>query len=160
MFFHSWFTFDLEFQWTSLFSLCSNYKLGNKKILKYYYHSVSSQFHLYLSKIFFLLGEKETFLKRFLGCSVAWLLLRFSLRNLLSYSLIRSETNRINVSSSTRKVAIPWKGISGGCTEEKERKRENTFFHKRAKTFPRDPLSFSLSPRVPHVYRFTKNVKE
>lgn len=43
---------------------------------------------------------------------------------------------------------------------KKKGKGENTFFHKRAKTFPRDPLSFSLSPRVPHVYRFTVNVKE
>lgn len=101
---------------------------------------------------------------RFLGCSVAWLLLvSLSLRNFLSCSLIRSETNRINVSWSTRKVAIPWPMWKG----EKEflwwwlhdrivekRKRENSFFHKRAKTFPRD---LSLFPLVSHVYRLTKN---
>lgn len=49
------------------------------------------------------------------------------------------------------------RNFSGGFTRvEKKRKRENTFFHKRAKTFPRDPLSL-FPPRVPHVYRFTKN---
>lgn len=101
---------------------------------------------------------------RFLGCSVAWLLLvSLSLRNFLSCSLIRSETNRINVSSSTRKVAIPWPMWKGEKEFlwwwlhdriEKKRKRENSFFHKRAKTFPRDP---SLFPLVSHVYRLTKN---
>lgn len=54
-----------------------------------------------------------------------------------------------------------WKGISGGCTRiEKKRKRENTFFHKRAKTFPRDPFSPSLFPLVFLTFIVSRRTKD
>lgn len=89
---------------------------------------------------------------RFLGCSMA-VVARLSLRNFLSCSLIRPETNRVNVSlgpeggKRNRWLSVKrWKGISLKHHEEKRLLTETCW------NFPSEVSLFLLR----RVYRFTK----